>query len=130
MSREDSLPVHVGTTLIDAVLELKEQVGELSGKIDGLNSTVGDLHGRVAQTMTRDECASLMAGHRHPRPTPEAPMPPPEGWWKRAQTRLGVIVTIVTLVALLGGAATWMVGAYQTIQRAEVALKKLDGGNR
>ncbi len=136
MGNDDSLPVHVGTAMLDAVLDLKQEVGSLGGKIDGLNKSVGDLHGRVSQSMTRDECASLMANTRHQRkpsaetaPAP-APDPKPESWWKGAQTKLAVILATITLLALVGGAGLWMFNAYQTLSKAQVALQRLDGGSR
>lgn len=133
---ESSLPVHLNARLVDAVLELKEGVGRVEGKIDGLNQAVSDLHGRVAQSMTRDECASKHAGLFPPRHRPGSASTPkiplsmlPHGrdddadsWWKRAQVRVGVLTGLIVLLTTLGGGFYFMASEYND---SKLAKKKL-----
>lgn len=126
---DSSLPIHIGAKLVDAVLDLKSEVGRLAGQIDGLNASVGDLHGRVSQSLTRDEFAALMAGTRPKRPTTDQAKTTRD-WLTGAHKRIGLLLSAIALLVVLGGAAIWMANAYQTLQRAQAVLISVDGGAR
>ena len=117
------MPIHIGQTIINGVMDLKEEVGKLSGKIDGMQSTVGDLHGRVSQCMTRDECASLHSGQRR-APTPSTEARKAVEWWAKKRNQIAVISGSLVLLVMLGTAFYWMSSAYTVIQKARVEIKE------
>lgn len=126
MSEDSSLPTHIGQTIVDGMMDIKHDIGVLSGKMDGMNTAVGELRGQVAQAVSRDECASLMAGKRSPRPVSSETAG--NGGWKRAHTRLGVILALCALLGIIGGTIVVAGSAWSTLERAQAALQRLDGG--
>jgi hypothetical protein len=129
---DSSLPIHIGHTIIDGMMELKEEVGKLSGQIGGLQSSIGDLHGRIAQCMTRDECAAMHSGKRR-TPSMEALQQERARkkaageWLDRAQKKVAITAGLLLIIGTLCTAFYWMSSAYSVIQKARVEIKASNG---
>lgn len=124
-SDDSSLPIHIGHTIIDGMMELKEEVGKLSGQIGGLQTSIGDLHGRIAQCMTRDECAAIHSGKRR---NPSVETRKREGdWLDRTQKKVAIIAGMLVILGVLGTAFYWMSSAYTVIEKARVEIRAANG---
>lgn len=138
--REDSsMPIHIGQTIVSGMLEIKEDIGELTGKVEGMQASLSEINARVSHTVTREECAANIARLKK-GPTDSSGYPairvparqspePPDSLWEKAHKRIGVLISAAILLGLVGGTAIWMANAYQTIQRAQATIAKLDGGS-
>jgi len=116
------------TGIMNALLKLNETVGRLTQAVTMLDDIVKDLRHERTQWVTRDEL------HEHAQQCPGNPRGvhirrPPSGqiraaWWTALQQRLGVIISICTLVGLLGGAWWWTASTWATVQRQLEATEK------
>lgn len=131
-SQEDlSVPHHVTTKLVDVIFELKSDVGRVEGKVDGINSTLGDMNGRISQAVTRPECAAqhaaLVSGKKGSASTPKIPLsmlPHDEDGWKKAQVRIGVFSGLLVLLITIGSGFYYMATEYNEQRRAKEQLVK------
>lgn len=122
-SEDQSNPFAVAspTGIMNALLKLNEAVGKLSASVQMLDDIVKDLRHERTQWVKRDEL------HEHAQQCPGNPRgthvrKPPSGqikttWWATAQQRLGVVISICTLIGFIGAVWWWSASTWANVQR-------------
>lgn len=118
---DSSLPIHIGQTVVNGMMDLKEEVGKLNGKVDGVIVTISELRAHQNTLMTREECARIQSQRRW-KPSSEVRKERSE-WWANTRNKVAVVAGLIVIACTMGGAFYWMSSAYNVIQKARVEIK-------
>ena len=115
--------------IMNALLKLENTTGKLTGVVEKLEGEYTDLRRENSRFATRDElhehaqqCPGNIRATRTRRPT--SGNVPKLNLWQTAQQRLGVILSVLTLLSIVGGAWWWSVNAASVVQKRLVASEK------